>query len=66
MRWKTRPIPAPRHGDVRKRHRFAWRPLDIDGITVWLEFYRVEEHFFVPLNGPGKWTHTRTSTLDYY
>jgi hypothetical protein len=47
MKWKTRPLPLPKDGDVRNRLRFAWVPTDIKGTTVWLERFEVREIYRV-------------------
>lgn len=46
MRWRTRPLLPPKKGDLRTRHVFAWTPTRVRNMTVWLEFYAVEEIYF--------------------
>jgi hypothetical protein len=42
MRWRT-VKPVPKHGEIRTRHKFAWRPTEVEDHTVWLEFYQITE-----------------------
>lgn len=47
MRWITSQkydrLPNP--GEMRQIDRFAWRPTPIKGVTVWLEFYTVQQYW---------------------
>jgi len=45
MRWKTARAPRPKEGDTRNRCVFAWMPVEIEGVAIWLEYYAVTERY---------------------
>jgi hypothetical protein len=57
MKWKT-VKPVPKHGEIRKRNKFAWRPTEVEDYTVWLEFYQITEmriEYDKRYDIPGSW-----------
>lgn len=55
MRWLTNTEKFPLGGARRTRTLFAWKPIKVQGYTVFLERYQVREQFFAPMNGAGWW-----------
>ena len=43
MRWVT--PKKPMNGDARIIKKFAWLPVEIGTLTIWLEFYSIEQRF---------------------
>ena len=54
MRWKNKQ--EPKLGDVKYKKVFAWLPVDIEGHTVWLEFYGVSMMYMNDHDGRGWFT----------
>lgn len=54
MRWKHEPKQSPEDGATRTRTAYAWFPCRVDGHTVWLEVYAVDERYRV-MAGPRRW-----------
>lgn len=54
MRWKNEQKPMP--GDVKYEKVFAWLPVDVEGHTVWLEFYGVSMMYMDVIDGRGWFT----------
>lgn len=48
MRWKAKPPPV--FGDLRIVTHFAWSPVTICGVVVWLERYQVTQVYL-----PYRW-----------
>lgn len=54
MRWKNEQKPSP--GDVKYEKVFAWLPVEIEGHTVWLEFYGVSMMYLDTIDTIGWFT----------
>lgn len=67
MQWSVKRETAPKDGQTRIRHVFAWTPAKVGDVMVWLESYAIYERFFRPPSGaPGWWSEDSRETLDYY
>jgi hypothetical protein len=44
---------------------FAWKRTKVGDYIVWLEFYGIEERFFMSVTGNGWWTQSKKYTLEY-
>jgi hypothetical protein len=64
MKWKEK-VEIPFTGQVRHRRVFAWKRTKVGDYIVWLEFYGIEERFFMSVTGNGWWTQTKKYTLEY-
>ena len=64
MKWKEK-LKTPFNGQVRHRKVFAWKKTMVGEYIVWLEFYGVEERYFLAANGTGWWTQSKKYTLEY-
>jgi hypothetical protein len=64
MRWKEK-LKTPFDGQVRHRKVFAWKKTKVGEYIVWLEFYGVEERYFLAASGTGWWTRSKKYTLEH-
>lgn len=55
MKWKIKKEPILLGGEIRTRRVFAWHKTAVGDYWVWLQFYYVEERFFMPAGGGCGW-----------
>ena len=76
MRWRCVPVPPPSENDRRIVRKFAWLPIQIKNIKVWLETYQTTEVYTKRMlwdEGNAWWIYEwrelgpdHRKTLDYY
>ena len=62
MRFKVKKAPTP--GDTRQRIGFAWLPVTIGDVIIWMESYERDEKF-VSNRIRSYWSVTSMSLIDY-
>jgi len=65
MFFKDKPYTEPKDGECRELRQFAWRPTKVNGGTVWLESYAINQRYFRPTGGGlGWWSEGTKERLD--
>lgn len=55
MKWRIKKAAPLKRGETRLRRIFAWRKMAVGDYWIWLQFYYVEEKYFMPVGGGAGW-----------